>query len=114
MVAESTNKVTYEPFTLEKPLSRKDVFSIVDEERIFQDKMRPSTHHEGNASVPAHLLLMQEYLQRAITSWTNYRGMAVVEALDEIRKVAALAVRCMEQNGAVRRDCTNTEISNSV
>lgn len=88
----------------EKQISRTEIFKILEEERDFQDKMRPSTHHEGNASIPAHLLLIQEYLHRAISSWTNYRGMAEVEALDELRKVAALAIRCMEQNGAVRRE----------
>lgn len=90
-----------------KQLSRDEVFKIISEERDFQEKMRPHTHHEGNGSLPAHLLLMQEYLQRAISNWANYRGMAVIEALDEVRKVGALAVRCMEHNGAVKREDSN-------
>lgn len=90
---------------IEKQLTRSDIYKIIDEEREYQDKMHPDTkHHAATSSMPAHLLIMEQYLLAARAGWVNYRGVATAEALDQLRKVVALGVRCMEFNGAVRRD----------
>jgi hypothetical protein len=55
-----------------------------------------------NLSVGDHILAMEENLQRARVAW--YSGSSPHHAaLDFLRKVTALGVRCMENNGVVHR-----------
>lgn len=84
--------------------TRDDVYDAIDTERIYQDE------GHGNAAtdrpekaVGEFILLMEEALAqgRAMHYRTPHEGADCV--LDFVRKVAALAVRCMEQHGAPLR-----------
>lgn len=86
--------------------SRELVYQCIDGERYFQEEqtLRPDRPDMiPNLSVGDHLLAMEENLQRARLAWysgsTPHRG-----ALDFIRKVTALGVRCLENNGVVHRE----------
>jgi hypothetical protein len=50
--------------------------------------------------VAAEILMIQQYAQKAAASWAGERDEA---GLDQIRKIAAVCVRCMEHHGAPRR-----------
>jgi hypothetical protein len=85
--------------------SRELVYQCIDGERYFQEEqtLRPDRPDMiPNLSVGDHILAMEENLQRARVAW--YSGSSPHHAaLDFLRKVTALGVRCMENNGVVHR-----------
>lgn len=85
------------------------VFAIIMGERMYQDaQLEKSRFQIEIQTVAAELLLMKSYLDKAMEAWTYNYGDA--PALHEIRKVAALAVRCMENHGALPRELAGTEV----
>lgn len=84
-------------------LSRKEVYKAIDSERNYQDTLSSTRtdRPDGQHSVGEFLVLLKEYTDRALQAWTDNPGDAA--ALDVLRKVAGIAVRCMEQHGAPLR-----------
>jgi len=83
--------------------SREHVFDCITSEREYQDKTVQKWNHKGHPPIAAELLMMEEYLLKARTAWCNTRDDA--ETLDVLRKIAGIAVRCLENYGAVPRPC---------
>ena len=75
---------------------REAIYNIIDGERDYQDDKFPNEKH----SVGEYLSLLRYHLLQADAAF-NESG--EVETLDEIRKLAALCVACMEENSAVPR-----------
>ncbi len=77
-----------------------EVFSAVHDERVYQDRKwgNPDQHpHE----VGGYITLMRKLLNDAEVAWCTSRGDD--GALDELRKVVAVGVACMEQHGVAPR-----------
>ena len=97
--------------------SRKEVYEAIDGEREYQGAVwnAKTTSSEGQHETAAFILYMEEYLTRArklsstlAEGATDENG---EEALDFVRKVTALGVACMEQNGApTRRNPSYAEV----
>ena len=94
-------------------IPRQEVYAAIDSERDYQDQVwasnnpaNPQPPREGEParalSIGEDILLMEEYLTRARAQWTK-EARPEWGALDIIRKVAGIAVRCMETNGAPKR-----------
>jgi hypothetical protein len=85
---------------------RTDVYVAIDSERDYQ-RRRWGEDHE--TAVNSFILYMEHHLQRAreiattCKNGNNFDGAPGESSLDAIRKVTALGVACMEQNGAPRR-----------
>jgi len=78
---------------------RETVFDRMDEERAYQDKLNTDTMTVGE-----ELVLMREYLNRAQATYSTSFGDPHEEpTMHVIRKIAALAIRCMEHHGAPER-----------
>lgn len=76
---------------------QKEVYSAINTERDYQDSLNGRTLEIGE-----EILLLEEYIVRARVQWTG--NFASEEStLHMIRKVAGIAVRCMEHHGAPRR-----------
>lgn len=84
-------------------MKREDVYKIIDGEREFQNTVWDVYKGDNNdaKAVGSHLTLMATYLRQAQDGYTHYDGNR--KALEEIRKIAALAVRCMELHDAPER-----------
>ena len=84
--------------------SRNEVYAAVDSEREYQEYVvEPSLADQGvnQHNVAGELVLMKLYLDRATNLWA---GRPTNEtALDCVRKIAGIAVRCMEHHGAPPR-----------
>lgn len=78
----------------------KDVLSAVHDERVFQDR-KWGTTEEHPHEVGGWLTIMRKLLTDADAQWAGKRGDE--GALDEIRKVVAVGIACMEQHGAIPR-----------
>lgn len=89
------------------------VVDKIKTERDYQDACvsKYFAHHKKSSaldtsrSVPAEILMMDKYLHDAQAEWTHQAGDE--KALDKIRKVAAMAIRCLENHGCPERglDC---------
>lgn len=92
------------------PVSRQKVYEVIDQERTYQ-KLRwgynnpASKLEEAEHCVCDFLVYMKDYLNDAFRMASRKPGNK--HALDFIRKVTALGVACMEQNGVVERDLSN-------
>jgi hypothetical protein len=81
-------------------MHRYEVYSVVDGERDYQDR-KWGTIDERPKQVGSWLTLMRAILTEAEMEWAHTNGDHT--ALEEIRKLAATAVSCMEQHGAPLR-----------
>jgi hypothetical protein len=81
--------------------SRKHVFDCITSEREYQDLTAQNWNHKGHPSIAAELLMMEEYLLKARTAYCGTRDDA--ETLDVLRKIAGIAVRCLENYGVAPR-----------
>jgi len=73
--------------------TRDEVFDAINSERNYQDTRWPGHEHE----IASYLTYMQSYLNEAINIASK------TAALDALRKVVTLGVKCMEEHGAPLR-----------
>ena len=76
---------------------RSEVYAAIDGERTYQDAKWPG----AKQSVAAWITFLSEYVREAQFRVTREEGDQ--GGLDSVRKIAALAVCCMEENGVVKR-----------
>lgn len=77
-------------------MKREDVYKLIDSERDYQNSLGASRTDGSKKTVGDYLTMMNAYLQKAVEDWTFNPGCE--KALDEIRKIAAITVRCMEEH----------------
>ena len=85
-------------------LTRSQVYSLIDGEREYQDKVWPVEGDGVSASPEGFLLVIEKLLSDARTAWvTTPLPKDSEEAMNFIRKIGGTAVRVMEQHGAPAR-----------
>lgn len=85
-------------------MDRLDVYAVIDGERNYQDCLASTSETDGHHTVTEFLLYMDAYMHDAKQVASKTWGpQATIKTLDLIRKITALGVACMEQNGAVER-----------
>ncbi len=75
--------------------------TAVTGERHFQDHMRTIYQHQGSPSLEAELLMLHNLVRQAEAAW--YLPGNNNEVLGRIRCIAAVALRAMDNFGAVDR-----------
>lgn len=88
--------------------SREDVYAAIDSERDYQTRVwRENAGLEPTCpvrTVAEELLMLEDYVARARTAWTNApRASEVAITTDILRKCAGICVRAMENHGVVQR-----------
>ncbi len=86
--------------------ARSDVYDAIDSEREYQDRRWncETTPTCGRHSVTEFMVYMRDYLEEALHYVSRSADPQAEEfALNNIRKITALGVACMEQNGAPHR-----------
>ena len=81
--------------------TRQHVYNIINGERDYQDKRWGGESHDKYKSVGDFLIYIDDYVRRAKEIYTSDTD--VDATLHVVRKIAALAVACMEYNGAPPR-----------
>ena len=82
--------------------TRERVYQAIDGERNYQEEHVPL---DGRIlSVGDEILLLESYLQKARDAWTTDFDNPELTALEMLRKVAGVAVRCLEHHGAPERN----------
>lgn len=89
-------------------IPRSEVYAAIDSEREYQDRLGCDRTElcdipveERFRSVAEYIVMLQTYVQQATNEWTKNAGDE--DALHQIRKIAGIAVHCMEDNGAPKR-----------
>jgi hypothetical protein len=78
------------------------VIDAINEELAYQSTLQGSSLADAREhGVEGQLVTLQVYTQEAMVAWTKSAGDE--KALDAIRKVAAIAIRALEQHGCPRR-----------
>jgi len=83
-------------------MPRNKMYAAIDGERDYQDRRWNSstTTSDGKHSTAEFVLYMEDYIAQARSELSrNADPEANDMALHTVRKIAALAVSCMEQNG---------------
>jgi len=85
-------------------MNREEVYAIIDSERDYQDAMEKvvNSHVVPNQNTGDRLLSIQYNLNKAINSWYS-EIKPFEETMEYVRKMGALCVRLMEENGAKKR-----------
>jgi hypothetical protein len=87
--------------------TRQEAYRAIDVEREYQDTKWAGHKHQ----TAEYLTMLRSYLQKADEAWTFNSGDEA--ALDVVRKIAAIAVHCMEENGVIHRGMPQPEKSNN-
>lgn len=82
-------------------MTRAEVYKLIDGEREYQNELGPDRWEGKPHSPGAYITMLTSYLTKAQQAWTDNAGDK--ESLGVIRKIAAIAVRCMEDHGAPPR-----------
>jgi hypothetical protein len=78
--------------------SREEAYKAVDSEREYQQTL---TRHDVKFQQPMeHLAIIKRIVRDMEDHWYDKAGQP---PMDFMRKIAAVAVRCMEQHGAPHR-----------
>lgn len=79
--------------------TRQEVYDAIDSERDYQDDLNDHVQTIGEEA-----LMMNEYVARVTREWTNEFTRPEVVTLAEVRKLAAICVRCLEHHGSQNRN----------
>lgn len=85
-------------------MKRSDVYSIINDERVYQDR-KWGTIEDRPKQVGSWITLMRHLVSQAEFQWSTTNGDH--SALDQIRKLVAVGVACMEQHGGVPRSAVD-------
>lgn len=80
---------------------RKEVYEAIDSERDYQNNLPPSRTSGEVHTIGDYVTMMQHYQNELVREWTINPGDA--QALQIMRKIAGIAVHCMEDHGAPKR-----------
>jgi len=83
-------------------MKRDEVYKLVDGERSHQDKAADYNLSVEERSIASHLLMIDKALIEAKKDYASYDSKR--KALESVRSIAALAVRCMELHDTPARN----------
>lgn len=80
-------------------MTREEVYDKINQERNFQDSFIKEKFNNLNYpnNIPTEILMMESYIRKAIDAWTSNKIDQAV--LNEVIKILAIGVRCMENHG---------------
>lgn len=87
-------------------MNRDSVYDAINSERDFQETFIAEKGLKSEKTVGEYLTLIRTYCSRADIAWTFKSGDD--SALNEIRKIAAICVACMERHGVKSRENLST------
>lgn len=82
-------------------MDRKNVYCLIDGEREYQEMLQRDSlrcRSDPKHSVGDYLVMLKAYVDRAMEAWVASPGDTL--AMDNVRKVAGIAVNCMEHHTA--------------
>ena len=87
--------------TMENPEARALAYHAIDTERWYQEEQEKKNGWSDKKKVGEWLVLLNHYVAKANETWCTTSGDE--PTMHVIRKIAGIAVHCMEENGAPER-----------
>lgn len=84
-------------------MDRNKVYELIDSERRYQD-LKWGAIEQHPHEVGSWILILSAHVRDAMEAWGSAPNDH--QALEEVRKIASIAVACMEQHGARPRHIT--------
>jgi hypothetical protein len=81
--------------------TRKEVFECIDGERRYQNLLPKGRSSGEELPVAGEVLLLDKLMGDVKAAY--YQNAGDMEAIAVIRKIAAVAIRCMENHGVIER-----------
>jgi len=81
---------------------KETIFQKISDERDYQDHLCTIKEMPLSPTVEGELVMLKTYIDKAFQVWTKNPNDQ--PALSEIRKIAGIAVRCLENHGCPKRD----------
>lgn len=86
-------------------MDRKDIYEIIDEERKHQDSLWGGRNHDKFHEPESWIIYMEHYIAIAKKELaTKHHDESIPIAMDNMRKVVALGIACLENYGCPSRD----------
>lgn len=85
-------------------MEKEIVYERITKERDYQDHMCIINEIPTNPTVEGELVMLKTYVDKALPIWTKKQSKSNEVTLAEIRKIAAIAIRCLENHGCPKRD----------
>lgn len=89
---------------MEDFVARQKVYDAIDTERAYQEIMEAKFGWQPKKKVGEWIVLINHYTTKLNEAWSTATGDD--EALKVMRKIAGIAVHCMEENGVSQRKLT--------
>ena len=93
------------------PMTRRDVYRLIDGERAYQDKKWADCEDGHEKSVGEFLTLIRHHSRLADEAYS--KSDSNDDARSSVRKIAALATHCIEVNGAPQRELPKPAVAPS-
>ena len=85
-------------------LKRVEAFNALSGEREYQESLHEDTNQQ-QLSIPGELVLLRVYLRKAEEAYAvTFGDPGEKPTMDVVRKIGAIALRCMENYGSVKRE----------
>lgn len=78
------------------------IFQKIRDERDYQDHLCTIKEMPSEPTVEGELVMLKTYIDKAFEVWTKNPNDQ--PALSEVRKIAGIAIRCLQNNGCPKRN----------
>lgn len=78
------------------------IFSKIVTERDYQDHMCGLNNIPQKPTIEGEIVMIKTYVDKMLSMWTENPNNKAV--LSEMRKIAGIAVRCLQNHGCPKRD----------
>jgi len=96
-------------------MERKQVYERIDGERDYQDKHCAEENFDvDKRAISSHILTLELYLDKCKQVWGRTSNAKPDPTMDVMRKVAAIAVRCLEEWGCPERRILGADVDADV
>jgi hypothetical protein len=82
-------------------MTRSEAYLVIDTEREYQENLGSDRTDGASHTVGDYGVMLHYYLREFDEAWTKNAG--TEKALEAIRKIAGIAVHCIEDHGAPKR-----------
>ena len=90
-----------------RPATREAAYALIDGERDYQELRENLKGWQKNKTVGEWIVLLHHYTTLLDAVWSTSTG--DMESLAIVRKIAGIAVHCIEEHGAPARDLKDVD-----
>ena len=83
----------------------KDILHKIVDERDYQDHLCTIKELPLNPTIEGELVMLKTYIDKTLVLWT--KNPSNDQVLSELRKIAGITIRCLQNHGCPKRDLSD-------